>query len=278
MKKPLLIFLVLLLLCFGAVAEQRYLTMTHRSEILGKDKNFAVILPENYTEEMEYPVLYLLHGAGGGYLDWHKPNGKLYELSRQYEMIIVTPDLESSWVADSHIKKESQYESYMIKEFIPLIDETFSTIDSYRGRGVAGLSMGGHGALYLVSKYPDIFNVVSSTSGVLDIRMVPNTAGKKDVFGDPKKYPEVWDNHSVVNLAEEIKNARRRPRIMFDVGLSDYVYDTNLAYHQELKRLNIDHIFKVYPGTHAWGYWLARLPEHLEFHASNLRRAQIVSE
>jgi len=261
-----------------ATATERYLEVSHRSEILGKKKKIAIILPADYTPKKRYPVLYLLHGAGGNYLTWHKEDAKLYELSREYEMIIVTPDLETSWLADSPIKPKSQYESYIIKELIPLIDAEYSTIPTYRGRGIAGLSMGGHGAMVLVSKYPDIFGVASSMSGVLDIRMISETAGKKSIFGDPLDYPEVWNNNSAVYLAENLKKARRRPRIMFDIGLKDYVYETNLKYHTTLKKLGIDHTFKVYPGSHDWGYWVARLPEHLEFQAKNLKKPEICSE
>ena len=279
MRKPGLISIFLLLLLIAssilALATERYIVISHQSEILGKKKMLAIILPADYTPEKRYPVLYLLHGAGGDYLNWHKEDAKLYELSRKYEMIIVTPDVETSWLADSQIKPKSQYESYIIKELIPFIDTEYPTIPTYRGRGIAGLSMGGHGAMVLVSKYPDIFGVASSMSGVLDIRMIPDTAGKKTIFGDPLDYPEVWNNNSAVYLADNLKKARRRPRLMFDVGLSDYVYDANLKYHTTLKKLNIDHIFKVYPGNHNWDYWKARLPEHLEFHAQNLKKPEI---
>lgn len=272
----MLVIALVLLMSFAAVAEESYLEFTHYSEVLGKEKKFAVILPPDYTTEKAYPVLYMLHGAGGDYLDWHKPDGKLYELSRNYQMIIVTPDVETSWLVDSHIKPESKYETYMIQEFLPYIEANFSIIDSYRARGIMGLSMGGHGAMMLALKYPDIFGVASSTSGVLDIRMLPNTAGKKDVLGEPSQYPEEWNNASANYLAQNLRNMRRKPRIMFDVGLGDYVYDTNMAFHKTLKEQGVDHIFRLYPGTHSWGYWVARLPEHLAFHAENLRSPQIV--
>lgn len=282
MRKPGLIgiFLLLLLveLSILALATDRYIAISHQSVILGKKKKLAVILPSDYTPEKRYPVLYLLHGASGDHLNWHKEDAKLYELSRKYEMIIVTPDVETSWLADSPIKPKSQYESYIIKELIPFIDVEYSTIPTYRGRGIAGLSMGGHGAMVLAAKYPDIFGVASSTSGVLDIRMIPETAGKKAIFGDPLDYPEVWNNNSAVYLADNLKKARRRPRLMFDVGLNDYVYEANLKYHTALKKLGIDHIFRVYPGNHDWGYWIARLPEHLEFQAQNLKKPEISLE
>lgn len=272
------VLILAILMSFVAVAEDRYLNLSHFSEILGKEKRFAVVLPPDYTTQKAYPVLYMLHGAGGDYLAWHKPDGKLYELSRNYQMIIVTPDVETSWLVDSPIKPESQYESYMMKEFIPYIEANFSTIDSYRARGIMGLSMGGHGAMMLTLKYPDVFGVASSTSGVLDIRMLPQTAGKKDVLGEPSENPELWNNSSANYLAQDLQKMRRKPRLMFDVGLGDYVYGTNMAFHNTLKRQGIDHTFRLYPGTHAWGYWVARLPEHLAFHGENLRSPQIVEE
>lgn len=281
MKKVNFLLLILTLLCLWSVnikAKERYIELNHNSKILGKEKKLAVILPRDYTEEKRYPVLYLLHSANGNYLTWHKVDAKLYELSREYELIIVTPDLDTSWLVDSPVKPESQYESYFIKELVPFIDTNYSTINSYRGRGLAGMSMGGHGAIVLASKYPELFGVASSMSGVLDLRLLPNTAGKKDVLGEVYQNPEAWNNNSAVFLADKIKTARRRPRIMFDVGLSDYVYDTNLAYHTTLKKLSIDHIFKVFPGTHDWGYWVSRLPDHLEYHRENLKKPEIQTE
>ncbi len=276
---PVLLSLSLLFLwSINIKAQERFIELNHQSNILSKEKKLAVILPRDYTEEKRYPVLYLLHSANGSYLTWHKADAKLYELSRQYELIIVTPDLETSWLVDSPVKPESQYESYFVKELVPFIDANYSTINSYRGRGIAGMSMGGHGAIVLASKYPDLFGVASSMSGVLDLRLLPNTAGKKDVLGEVYQHPEVWNNNSAVYLADKIKTSRRRPRIMFDVGLSDYVYDTNLTYHTTLKRLGIDHIFKVFPGTHDWGYWVTRLPEHLEYQVLNLKKTELQTE
>lgn len=247
------------------------LEVTHYSDSLGKEKTFRIILPENYNDETLYPVLYLLHGASGSYVDWHK-NGILEKEAKNYELIIVTPDGENSWYVDSEIKKGSNYESYLIKDLIPYVDAHYNTIDTFRGRAIAGLSMGGHGAITLASKHPDLFGSASSTSGVLDLVPLGDVTGKKEIFGDPKANADLWVNNSAVTLADSLKKSRRKPKIMFDIGFSDVFYKTNLDYHLKLYSLGIEHTFKVYPGNHTWEFWLGHLPEHLAFHVKSLRK------
>lgn len=269
MKKVLVISFVLMFIVLGGTAEM--LEVTHYSTCLQREKTFRVILPMDYDENTLYPVLYLLHGASGGYKDWHK-DGVLEDAAKEYQLIIVTPDGENSWYVDSEIKKDSQYESYLIKDLIPYIDSHYNTIDTFRGRGISGLSMGGHGAITLAIKHPDLFGSASSTSGVLDLRPLPDVTGKKEIFGDPKKDASLWEQNSAVFLVASLKKSRRKPKIYFDIGFSDAFYKTNLDFHTALYSVGIPHTFKVYPGNHEWSYWLGHLPEHLEFHASNLRK------
>lgn len=268
MKKIIVICMVLII-ALGGTAQM--LEVTHYSDSLGKEKTFRIILPENYNDETLYPVLYLLHGASGSHVDWHK-NGILEKEAKNYELIVVTPDGENSWYVDSEIKKGSKYESYIINDLIPYVDAHYNTIDTFRGRAIAGLSMGGHGAITLASKHPDLFGSASSTSGVLDLVPLGDVTGKKEIFGDPKENADLWVNNSAVTLADALKKSRRKPKIMFDIGFSDVFYKTNLDYHLKLYSLGIEHTFNVYPGNHTWEFWLGHLPEHLAFHVKNLRK------
>jgi len=268
MKKFLIIFLVFLFVLGGSA---KMYEVTHYSQSLEKNKTFRIILPESYDENICYPVLYLLHGASGNYTDWHK-NGILEEAAKNYELIIVTPDGENSWYVDSPIKENSKYASYFLNDLIPYIDSNYNTIPTFRGRGLAGLSMGGHGAITLAIKNPEVFGAASATSGVLDLRPLPDVTGLKEIFGDIKTNEAVWEENSAVELVDNLKKSRRKPKLLFDIGMSDVFYKTNLEFHKRLSTKGIDHTFKVYPGNHDWMYWLKHLPEHLEFHATSLRK------
>lgn len=268
MKKLLIISMVLLVVLGGSA---KMYEITHYSESLNKNKTFRIILPENYDEDICYPVLYLLHGASGSYIDWHK-NGILEQAAKNYDLIIVTPDGENSWYVDSPIKENSKYASYILNDLIPYIDSNYNTIPTYRGRGISGLSMGGHGAITLAIKNPEVFGAASATSGVLDLRPLPNVTGLKEIFGDIKANETVWDENSAVEMVDLLKKSRRKPKLLFDIGMSDVFYKTNLEFHNRLYAKGITHTFKVYPGTHDWMYWLGHLPEHLEFHATSLRK------
>src|SRR5438270_6060339 len=112
----------------------------------------AVVLPDSYRKNKSpYPVLYLLHGGGGHFRDWltSTPDKMLVKnLADQYNLIIVMPEGETfSWYLNSPVDKESQFETYVTKEVIDRIDNTYRTVRNSKGRVITGLSMGGHGAL-----------------------------------------------------------------------------------------------------------------------------------
>ncbi|MBE9490535.1 MAG: esterase family protein, partial [Bacteroidetes bacterium] len=142
--------ILLFLLISTSIFAQKIDTLTIFSNSMQKNIKNVVIIPDAYHESKEFPVLYLLHGAYGDYSNWITKVPQLKEYANQYNMIIVCPDGNPfSWYFDSPIDKKFRYETYISKELITVIDEKYTTIKSKKGRGITGLSMGGHGAFYL---------------------------------------------------------------------------------------------------------------------------------
>lgn len=120
------------------------------------------------------PVLYLLHGFGGSYTTWQNITD-LRPLADACGMIVVCPDGANSWYWDSPLDPASQFETFVAQELPDWIDARYLTIPSREGRAVTGLSMGGHGALWVALRHKDRFGAAGSTSGGVDIRPFPDS-------------------------------------------------------------------------------------------------------
>ena len=172
MKKILLSVLSVLVLVQSASAFEEKVVAV-RSEKMNKDVPVTVILPDGYADIDKLPVLYLLNGWSGTHRHWPE-RGNVGPLADMYDVILVMPDTGyDSWYFDSKVTPEYQYETFVTKELIQYVDSNFKTIPDRGGRAITGLSMGGHGALFLSFRHQDIFGSAGSMSGGVDIRPFP---------------------------------------------------------------------------------------------------------
>ncbi|MFV0591830.1 MAG: alpha/beta hydrolase [Draconibacterium sp.] len=224
------------------------------SQSMNKDIGVVVITPENYTTDENYPVLYLLHGYSGNQNDWITKVPEIKDYADQYRFIIVCPDGGfSSWYFDSPVDKNWMYETYVSDELIKWVDKNYSTKAAPAGRAITGLSMGGHGALYLAFRHQDVFGAAGSMSGGIDIRPFPNNWELSKRLGNYAENKENWEENSVINLVYKL--SPNSLQITFDCGTSDFFYNVNCRLHEKLMERNIPHDFTVRPGGHTWEYW-----------------------
>lgn len=132
-----------------------------------------VTLPRDYaTSGKRYPTLYLLHGQDGTARDWTSGQGDAEKLTDGTDVIVVTPDGgKAGWYTDwvRQWAGKQRWESFHIDQLIPFIDANFRTMATHEHRAIAGLSMGGYGAMHYATKHPELFNHVSSYSGELNL-------------------------------------------------------------------------------------------------------------
>jgi len=224
------------------------------STSMSKEIEAVVITPDDYSDQQKYPVLYLLHGYSGNQNDWitQVPGIKAYV--DQYDFIIVCPDGHfSSWYLDSPMDSSWRYETYTAHELPEWVDHHYSTIASREGRAITGLSMGGHGALYLAFRNQDVFGAAGSMSGGVDLRPFPGNWNLSDRLGTYAEHPENWEKNSVINLVYKLTPGSLQ--ITFDCGTSDFFYQVNCNLHEKLLERNIPHDFTTRPGGHTWEYW-----------------------
>lgn len=232
----------------------------------------SVTLPEGYSSQSDpYPVVYLLNGHGGNHLSWGSFSN-LDSLATEYDIIIVCPDGRNSWYWDSPVDSTMQMESYITKELIPFIDATYNTRREPEGRAITGLSMGGHGGLWLGIRHPELFKNAGSTSGGVEIIPFPTRWNMADRLGPYKSNKSVWQTHSVRSLVESGKLKPGQLNIIFDCGTDDFFFTVNNSLHSLLTQKGIEHTYLTSPGAHTSSYWHKSIIPQLDFFHSQFNK------
>jgi S-formylglutathione hydrolase FrmB len=258
------VFLILAVVVQLAFSRQQVDTIAVYSVKMKKEIKSVVIVPEKYSKKKHYPVVYLLHGYSDNYAKWVKTVPAIKTLATKHQLIIVCPDGGySSWYFDSPIDSTFQYETHITRELLPYIDSHYSTIPNRSARAITGLSMGGHGALYLAIRNKDLFANAGGMSGGVDLRSSSKSFDIAKRIGSIGANQEEWDNRSVINMVTDLKN--KELNLVIECGVSDFFYQINAALHRRLMSLNIDHDYTERPGSHNWNYWTNAINYQLLF-------------
>lgn len=294
-------------------------TDTLWAQSLGITKEYRVYLPPSYGSDPQrrYPVAYYLHGASGDETNWTE----LGHIDRAMdsliaaggpEMIIVMPDGDDGWYttwntlgnwadcrrdttrkepAEQYCVPWPHYDDYIARDLVAHVDSNYRTIADSAHRGIAGLSMGGYGAVTLALQYPDVFSAAASHSGVV----APLFAGPSP-FVPPPRYHRVVDSVRVTNprvwrylrpifgadtiawhARDPVKIAHKRakaekpiPPMYLDVGVDDPYADHSRVLAYELTRLGAEVMYKEWPGRHDWAYWRGHVGESLAWLATRI--------
>ena len=235
---------------------------------------FNIIFPTGYdvATSRRYPVLYLLHGYSDNYAGWVTKSNLLAHTAR-FQEIIVNPEGGVSWYVNNHANPKMQWEDYLIDDLIPYVDSHYRTIADRRGRAIAGLSMGGYGALMLGLKYYDKFAALASMSGALEGAEGP---WYTDVEAFASRAPKT--NTFIINLAKDLTDdfgpaddpARaaddpfelakkvpldEAPQIYFSCGEDDDLVKGSRRLAELLTQLKIPYEYREIPGKHEWPVW-----------------------
>lgn len=266
MKKLLIIsFILTSWICRAAEVD----TLNIYSPSMNKAIKTVVIIPDSYFEKTEnYNTIYLLHGYGGDHLSYIDNIPELEAYADELDFIIICPDGGNNWYFDSPVNKEIRYETFVSVELVSFIDSSYMSKAGRKSRAVTGMSMGGHGALYLGIKHPEIFGVIGSMSGGVDFRPFPRNWELARVLGPYHEEPLNWENHTVINMVSQLKN--KGSHIFIDCGTEDFFLEANRKLHNKMLKQGTDHIYREYPGIHNWEYWRKALKEQLLFFKTTL--------
>lgn len=247
---PLVFFCTTITETFAAAAD----TVEIRSAAMQKTYKCVVITPDSYTKKEAFPVVYLLHGHGGWYANWIIRVPELKQWADEFQLLIVCPDGGyNSWYVDSPVDSTVKFETYAGTEIPAWIDSHYKTIKDRKGRAITGLSMGGHGGLFLGFRHAGTFGACGSMSGGVDLSPFKNNWQIAQKIGDTIHYADNWKNYSVINLIEQ--KPADSLAIIIDCGTEDFFYAVNGRLHQKMLQLKIPHDYIERPGKHDWNYW-----------------------
>ena len=289
MLRPFGLLCLLLSLAVTAAAQSRIDCNVLKSRILGGGVHYCVMLPSGYDVKtanhpaQQYPVLYFLHGLGDDEQTLFKTGGwnLIEDLRQQHkigEFIIATPDAKASFYVNSADGKV-RYSDFFLHEFMPYIETSYRIRRERRSRAIAGISMGGYGALRFAFSNPDLFSAVSAQSAALitdspkDLNAALHSGSPLfkllgSVFGNPINVPH-WKANDPLELARKNRAALNNLAIYFNCGRDDeYGFEVGAStLDRQLQEEHIKHEFHLYPGNHGVSYFGAHLGEVVEFHS-----------
>ncbi|WP_310747091.1 alpha/beta hydrolase family protein [Alistipes sp.] len=230
-------------------------TLSVWSASMNKGVEVVVVVPDGARTKTgpAYPVLYLLHGYSGYAANWLQVKPELVQLAERDSVIVVCPDGKNSWYWDSPVDPSMRYETFVSQELLRDIDARYHTRADRSGRAITGLSMGGHGAMWLSLRHKDRFGAAGSTSGGLDIRPFPDNWEMKKTLGEKADNPKRWDDYAAINQIDSIANGDLA--LIIDCGYGDFFAEVNRNFHDKLMERGIDHDYIVRPGVHDGLYW-----------------------
>ena len=257
----------------GKVIDQ----LSLKSEILGGERKYAVYLPSDYDySNREYPVLYLLHGAGDDHTGWvqfgevKSITDKANKSGVSTSMIIVMPDAQTGKKGYfNDLDQKWNYEDFFFKEFIPFIEKKYRIKSEKRYRAIAGLSMGGGGSFIYALRHPEMFSSacpLSSYMGELSYTEFYEKNMVKYKNLRREKLFNYYSNHNALSIIQNqtVENLKS-VRWYIDCGDNDFLYEGNSLVHIALKKRGVPHEYRVRNGSHNWTYWRGSLPRVLAF-------------
>jgi putative tributyrin esterase len=237
--------------------------VTFRSHALDRDMVYRVLLPTKIMAGQKLPVVYLLHGGGGGFRDWSNYS----DVARYAErgLILVMPEGHSSYYTNSAGSPQDRYEDYIVKDLILDVESRFPVAVGRENRAIAGVSMGGYGAVKIALRFPGLFVFAAGISPALDVPSRPFSLKRprqwrfhSSIFG-PMGSQTRRDNDPYV-LAREA-NPLSAPYLFLTCGEQEGLLAANRRFTAMLAAREFLFEFHTANGDHNWNQWELRMPE-----------------
>ena len=234
-----------------------YLQTHVYSRQLGKNVQLNLLLPQSY--EGSYKTLWLLHGLSDDHTAWLR-NSTIEKVAEKLGIAVVMPNADRSWYTDT--VGGDKYYSFIAYELPALLRSHFKGMSAKREDNiVAGLSMGGYGALKFALTKPESYFACISLSGAVDITRKNrpcNLALWRSLFDYSMKSPDELEGgeHDLFALAEKcVKSGAELPKIYMWCGTEDTLISANDRFHGHLEALGVTHTYKTSEGDHSWKWW-----------------------
>lgn len=229
------------------------------SQMLGMQTEAYVVIPQKSTigeigikgssDSKDYKCLYLLHGLSDDHTIWLRRTS-IERYAADYGVCIVMPCGARSFYTD--MKYGLKYFSYITEELPSVISEFLKISTKREDTYIAGLSMGGYGALKAALKKPEKYCAAAGLSSVADIKSGMFDEVLVPVFGEEVNIP---DEEDLFFLAEKTNKNSVKPRIYMGEGTEDFMYDANIRLKEHFEKLDYDFTYRESSGAHNWAFW-----------------------
>lgn len=254
------------------------------SQILKDYRQYSVYLPSGYeNSDKTYPILFLLHGMSGTHMGWVVGErakdvlDPMIAAGKAKEMIVVSPNaggvVNRDWNGYFNMPGWN-YEDFFFEEFIPYIEKSYRVKSGKDCRAIAGLSMGGGGAVSYAQRHPEMFCSCYAMSALVDIPQGNEHPSKDEndkVSLLTKAVRDLSCIRYVQNANDTEKAALRTVKWFVDCGDDDFLLPRNIEFFQAMKAAGIPLEFRVRDGGHTTEYWHTALYECLPFVSNNFK-------
>ena len=247
-----------------------FLEMNFKSNELKRQTQVFVLLPDKKEESNDtYKTLWLLHGLSDNHTGWMRYT-TIEQYAKKHNFAVVMPNVDRSWYTDTAY--DANYFSFITNELPELCFRTFRQMSRSREDNiVAGLSMGGYGAMKIALSYPEKYGSCISLSGSLDITRKGrpcNINEWRSIFGFDIESPQELEGskHDLFALAAKAKSEKKEfPKLYMWCGTEDELLPINLLFDQHLTDLGIAHKFETSEGDHSWKWWDLHIQSALDW-------------
>ncbi len=255
--------------------------MEFHAESIMQHANFSFVLPNDVNMEEVKDLrfydrppksLILLHGLTGTDTDWLY-GGVAQEMAIQYNLAVFMPTTGNSFYLDRGYEG-GNYSTFVGEEFPEYLRKVFGCCDNRENTMIAGLSMGGYGAIHTALAFPETFSACVALSSALVVHeyaeigrrenSVMPEAMVRDIFGDPETVLESIKNPEF-QYRKLKETGKEIPKLYLAIGREDTLYEKNQVFRRFLEAEKADFFYEDGPGMHNWTFWNDYLPRGLEW-------------
>ena len=240
--------------------------ITFKSPSLRGRADVTLWLPPASESSSDLPLVLLLHGVYGSHWSWtrnggvHRTARRLVEAGEIQAMALVMPSDGLIYDGSGYVAcGDRDVERYVVEEVPACVREVATAVTDRSPLFIAGLSMGGFGALRLGAKYPGRFSGISGHSSITHFaQMAKFVEEPLAAYGPPPEFEQ-----SVLLLMR--LSGSKLPPVRFDCGTEDVLIEENRQLHRDLVTANVPHEYEEFPGGHTWQYWETHVADSLRF-------------
>lgn len=245
--------------------------LTFGSPALGGRGDVTLFVPPGSEDSRDLPLVLLLHGVYSSHWAWalrggaHVTAARLIESGRLPPMVLVMPS-DGLWAQGTGYLPHSgtDYERWIVEDVLGCVTAALPQLGASSPRFIAGLSVGGFGALRLGAKYAPLFRGISAHSALTHLDAFDALLPQEAPY---RLGPD--EDRAVASWLE--RRSPQLPPLRFDCGLEDKFLADNRALHEQLVRGNVPHRYEEFEGGHTWAYWAAHLQDSLLFFTDLLK-------